>query len=1757
MIKLECTIEKLAIIFLLVLLSTQFLIPMMVITEGGSAEIAYDSSRSTTRYYLREAVITPPYRELNLTAGDAGTAGNWTVDGPGIYTFTHVWATEPMSQDILVHGRWNYSIYVEKPMNTSFDPTLRGDIYIYDGVEENLLHQGITNVSIDQTGVVEYRWYEEVPEPAAVQEDSMVVVKFVLDASGAPELEYMDQPEELTMLRGTVTGYLENATEGDVFTLTEESGEVINETRYFRGIPDEVVVNNMTAYSLGIERSDNMQQSESMETGGDFHCWGIRAWIRNENGIETEITPGHAVAVVFRSENEEGYQNNTWDPPESSLSPTDSIVIRLYQERANDPPTNLVANFTTEQLGASQLDAATWTIHYYTYRGGAGFNGIYWGDPDHDTRIEGFRWRTTEGYVLDARMEIREIPSAQYATLEYKIDTDQPEFQLRISRDEGTTYDTIIQEELSAGTFSRPLQQDEISGGTVYLQMLDRGTDDAVQYSVDMDYVRVSTTDNITLHWNYPVDEYASYLEFPVISAEPAVDYISIVDSPNTGFDNITDQSVNAWFDITGYAASFNFTYDYIGDVDVNWSVENFNGANAYTDPLEGNNSTFYADGFGGTAYWNASYYYDGVWYNDSVLFTIYPPGGPEINNVTAAPDPQIAGGYVNISCDVTSADGVDGVWANITYPDNSYANNSMILGSGDHWYLNDTYYISGVYDFTILARDDLDQWNISTGHSFTIEPEAADLFIFDTIMSPQVAGQAFTITITAYDTYGNVATDYTGTATLSDTTGTINPAVTGTFIDGAWTGDVTINTAMDGVNITAVDTVDLGISGVSNDFDVVVAPADHFIFDTIESPQVAEQAFTITITAFDEYENVAADYTGTATLSDTTGTINPTTTAAFIDGAWTGDVTIYDAMDGVNITAVGTVDPDISGVSNDFDVITMGELNHFEFDIIDSPQVAGQPFTITITAYDEYENVDTNYTGTATLNDTTGSIEPTSTTAFTAGVWTGDVTITTAHEDITITAQDGDIVGTSNVFDVEPGPIYTVNIYPEEDQTVSAGEDLQFSAEARDEHHNLITDDVTDFDWSGADANGVFNRETVGEYDVTASYGDVTSDPTTVTVEPAEAENLDISPDGVTLQAGHVQEYTAEASDAYGNEFNVTEDTVFSIDEEAGGVWFDNAYSSEIAGTWNVTGMYGDLEGTATLTVQPPSVDYIIVTPEHSTITAGETETYTADAYDEYGNFVADVTMYMDWEIDTDAGGSWDDNVYTSEFAGTWTITGTYGKSRYNVSLTVEPTDIDHIVISPETSTIAAGASQEYTATTRDHFGNLIDDVTPYVVWSIEEEAGGRWDLNIYTSWSTGTWTVTGTYGPFEDTAVLTVEATDLDPALFEIFIVSGNEQVKTAGTRSDEPLVVEVRDQFGAPVGRGWKVWFNITTEGLNGDGELSRASPALTDDNGTASIWLTLDSARGENNITAEVTGDDEFKQVIFSVTGTLPEFDIELSLNARRVTSGDVVVYKISYENTGTEAAANVWITLEIDNKLIYVSDTSDMTHTVIEGTYTWHFTDVEVGIHRFDVVCRVIDDIHRKHIVRNYAELEYTDAQGEYMPSVMSNEETLEIDITIWDKLFWPWPLIPIILILLIIFWYLYKKIEIEDVFLIYGSGLLIAHKSAGSTDERPRMDMDIFSGMLSVIQDFVKDSFQEEENYGIKRLEFGDKRILVEKGKYTFMAVVFNGRVVGPIEKKMESVLKEIETEYDEILDGWDGSIDDMEGVEYYIEELF
>jgi hypothetical protein len=211
----------------------------------------------------------------------------------------------------------------------------------------------------------------------------------------------------------------------------------------------------------------------------------------------------------------------------------------------------------------------------------------------------------------------------------------------------------------------------------------------------------------------------------------------------------------------------------------------------------------------------------------------------------------------------------------------------------------------------------------------------------------------------------------------------------------------------------------------------VNIPPLDHFVFSTVGT-QTAGIAFSITITAKNALNSTLTNYVGTNTLNVSTGTISPTISGAFINGTWTGSVTLTDANSGVTIFTTGS---SMTGTSNSF-TVNPGALNSFTFSTISSPQIAGSGFNITVTANDAYGNIVTSYAGTPSLTYSAGSISPGKMSAFVNGVGTTLVTVTSADSSVSITATDGSHSGTSNSFTVNIAPTPTPTPTPTSEPT-------------------------------------------------------------------------------------------------------------------------------------------------------------------------------------------------------------------------------------------------------------------------------------------------------------------------------------------------------------------------------------------------------------------------------------------------------------------------------------------------------------------------------------------------------------------------------------------------------------------------------------------------------------------------------------------------------------------------------------------------
>jgi outer membrane protein OmpA-like peptidoglycan-associated protein len=111
--------------------------------------------------------------------------------------------------------------------------------------------------------------------------------------------------------------------------------------------------------------------------------------------------------------------------------------------------------------------------------------------------------------------------------------------------------------------------------------------------------------------------------------------------------------------------------------------------------------------------------------------------------------------------------------------------------------------------------------------------------------------------------------------------------------------------------------------------------------------------------------------------------------------------------------------------------------------------------------------------------------------------------------------------------------------------------------------------------------------------------------------------------------------------------------------------------------------------------------------------------------------------------------------------------------------------------------------------------------------------------------------------------------------------------------------------------------------------------------------------------------------------------------------------------------------------------------------------------------------------------------------------------------------------------------------RVEQVFLIHKkTGLSLGHAAAKSV---AMQDPSLVSGMLSAIQDFVRDSFNASTGQGIERMNVGDLDVWVEDGPYAILATVIRGVAPRALRDRMAEVLENIHREYSAQLDHFKG----------------
>jgi hypothetical protein len=642
----------------------------------------------------------------------------------------------------------------------------------------------------------------------------------------------------------------------------------------------------------------------------------------------------------------------------------------------------------------------------------------------------------------------------------------------------------------------------------------------------------------------------------------------------------------------------------------------------------------------------------------------------------------------------------------------------------------------------------------VATSDTLDIVPgAAAQLSITAQPPLSVTAGSGFGVTVQVEDAFGDAVSAFDGSLTVAMANNPGNGTLGGSLTVTAVAGVATFS----GLRITTASTGDtLQISGsglaaaTSNPLDVAPATATQLVITAQPPSGVAVgSSFGLTLSAEDQYNNVATSFVGnvTVTLANNPGggTLGGTTTVTAVAGVATFSGLTIDAV-GIGYTLQAS-SGSLNATSGAFNV-TSGPATQLVIAAQPPTGVAaGTPFGLAVTAEDRYNNVATGFSGSvvvALVNPDGVILGGTTTVTAVAGIATfSGLTIDTTNVDgYTLQVTAGALSTTTGTVTVAPGTTTQLVITEQPVTNVTAGGGFGMTVTAEDAFGNTATSFRENVSIALADDPGggaLRGRLTVAAVGGVATFAgltitaaatgytfqvssgslNTTSDP--LEVDPGAATQLAITEEPPTsVAAGSPFGLTVAVEDQYNN----VETTTFVGDVTVAlGV---NPGDTTLGGTTTVTGTGGGSINFVGMTIDVASAGYTIratctglasatssgltVTPAATTqlvissqppvgVVAGAPFGLTLTAKDDFGN----VTTGFNGSVDVALA----DNITGVALGGTTSITAVGGYAIFT-GLTIDTTGAGYALqvssggleSTTGTMTVAPGAATQLVMT-------------------------------------------------------------------------------------------------------------------------------------------------------------------------------------------------------------------------------------------------------------------------------------------------------------------------------------------------------------------------------------------------------------------------------------------------------------------------
>ncbi len=123
---------------------------------------------------------------------------------------------------------------------------------------------------------------------------------------------------------------------------------------------------------------------------------------------------------------------------------------------------------------------------------------------------------------------------------------------------------------------------------------------------------------------------------------------------------------------------------------------------------------------------------------------------------------------------------------------------------------------------------------------------------------------------------------------------------------------------------------------------------------------------------------------------------------------------------------------------------------------------------------------------------------------------------------------------------------------------------------------------------------------------------------------------------------------------------------------------------------------------------------------------------------------------------------------------------------------------------------------------------------------------------------------------------------------------------------------------------------------------------------------------------------------------------------------------------------------------------------------------------------------------------------------------------------------------------------------VDEVFLMTPTGLLLKHYTRRL---RPDQDEDILAGMLTAVQNFIKESF-DEAGGRLSEIRFENYDILISHSKNIVIAAIISTKKPERLRNQLKSANEDLEKEFGERIGKWSGDKEEIGDVDIIMKKF-